>query len=287
MVVNIAPNPSSVGESVCSMRFTATAFGSDVAFFVFTPALVGSSFAKYITIKSIGMLWFMPANIFITIIIGSALGWILIKITRAPRDLSTAFFGPSEVRCNLGNMLFIIIPTVCKERGSPFGNANVCYNQGMAYSSLSIAIGAIFLWSYVYNIVRFYLWLANNAYKPKPMNLALCTFNHWSALDVVGLVLVMVPYFSVIYDFNSHLNCGGKSSWRSTRVMDTFINNHRDHSDSVHCSANIGNMHRQSCHPFRVGEFRSVVPVYSSAAVGSSPSNTDRYNDPTLWSWGE
>ncbi|KAK1586445.1 hypothetical protein Q3G72_002619 [Acer saccharum] len=53
----------------------------------------------------------------------------------------------------------------------------------------------------------------------------------------------------------------------STRVMDTFINNHRDHSDSVHCSANIGNMHRQSCHPFRVGEFRSVVPVYSSAAV--------------------
>ncbi|KAK1587395.1 hypothetical protein Q3G72_012407 [Acer saccharum] len=126
-----------------------------VAFFVFTPALVGSSLAKYITIKSIGMLWFMPVNILITFIIGSALGWILIKITRAPRDLWGLVIGCCAAG-NLGNMLFIIIPTVCKERGSPFGNANVCYNQGMAYSSLSMAIGAIFLWSYVYNIVRLY-----------------------------------------------------------------------------------------------------------------------------------
>ncbi|TXG59227.1 hypothetical protein EZV62_013800 [Acer yangbiense] len=128
---------------------------NNIAFFVFTPALVGSSLAKYITIKSIGMLWFMPVNILITFIIGSALGWILIKITRAPRDLWGLVIGCCAAG-NLGNMLFIIIPTVCKERGSPFGNANICYNQGMAYSSLSMAIGAIFLWSYVFNIVRLY-----------------------------------------------------------------------------------------------------------------------------------
>ncbi|KAK2657706.1 hypothetical protein Ddye_010758 [Dipteronia dyeriana] len=128
---------------------------NNVAFFVFTPALVGSSLAKYITIKSIGMLWFMPVNILITFIIGSALGWILIKITKAPCDLWGLVLGCCAAG-NLGNMLFIIIPTVCKERSSPFGNANVCYNQGMAYSSLSMAIGAIFLWSYVYNIVRLF-----------------------------------------------------------------------------------------------------------------------------------
>ncbi|KAL5818890.1 hypothetical protein ACOSQ4_022732 [Xanthoceras sorbifolium] len=113
-----------------------------VSFFVFNPTLVASSLAKSITAKSFGMLWFMPVNILFTFIIGSALGWILVKITRAPR--------------NLGNMLLIIIPAVCKERGSPFGNAHVCINQGIAYSSLSMAIGAIYLWSYVYNIMRIF-----------------------------------------------------------------------------------------------------------------------------------
>ncbi|KAL5752246.1 hypothetical protein ACOSQ2_022753 [Xanthoceras sorbifolium] len=128
---------------------------NNVAFFVFTPALIGSSLAKYITIKSIGMLWFMPFNILITFIIGSALGWMLLKITRAPRDLWGLVLGCCAAG-NLGNMLFIMIPAVCKEQGNPFGNAHACYNQGMAYSSLSMAIGAIYLWSYVYNIVRLY-----------------------------------------------------------------------------------------------------------------------------------
>ncbi|KAK0603855.1 hypothetical protein LWI29_009417 [Acer saccharum] len=287
-----------------------------VAFFVFTPALVGSSLAKYITIKSIGMLWFMPVNILITFIIGSALGWILIKITRAPRDLWGLVIGCCAAG-NLGNMLFIIIPTVCKERGSPFGNANVCYNQGMAYSSLSMAIGAIFLWSYVYNIVRLYSSksfeatklgnstetqsinpvneraenLSNSHTGPLlPLNESSVKAYHLDQFEldcpisegrpkIVGFMIGVTPRLQkvlvgdnaplrVVEDFTALLG--------STRVTDTFINNHRDHSDSVHCSANIGSMHCQSCHPFRVGEFRSAVPVYSSAAVCSSPSNTDR-----------
>ncbi|URD93195.1 Membrane transport protein [Musa troglodytarum] len=55
---------------------------------------------------------------------------------------------------NLGNMLLIIVPAICKERGSPFGAPDVCTTYGLAYSSLSMAIGAVFLWSIVYNIVR-------------------------------------------------------------------------------------------------------------------------------------
>lgn len=46
----------------------------------------------------------------------------------------------SDVTGNLGNMLFIIIPAICKERGSPFGDADACYRQGMAYSALSMAV---------------------------------------------------------------------------------------------------------------------------------------------------
>ncbi|KAL9255362.1 PIN-LIKES 3-like protein [Drosera capensis] len=57
---------------------------------------------------------------------------------------------------NLGNLPLIIIPTICKEKASRFGERRkrVCRSYGLAYVSLSMAIGAIFLWSFVYNIVR-------------------------------------------------------------------------------------------------------------------------------------
>ncbi|KAH9694083.1 protein PIN-LIKES 1 [Citrus sinensis] len=51
-------------------------------------------------------------------------------------------------------MPLIIIPAVCKEKGSPFGSPDTCQTYGLAYASLSMAVGAIYLWSYVYNIVR-------------------------------------------------------------------------------------------------------------------------------------
>lgn len=132
-----------------------------VVFFIFNPALVGSSLADHITAEGIGMLWFMPLNILITYIVGSALGWILLKTTKAPYDLRGLVLGCCAAG-NLGNMLFIIIPAICKERSSPFGDADACYRQGMAYSALSMAIGAIYMWSYVYNIVRIYSSCTNS-----------------------------------------------------------------------------------------------------------------------------
>ncbi|PSR99475.1 Protein PIN-LIKES like [Actinidia chinensis var. chinensis] len=126
---------------------------NNIVFFVFNPALVGSNLAKTITYESMIKLWFMPINILITFIIGSALGWVVIKVTRAPPHLRGLVLGCCAAG-NLGNMLLIIIPTVCKEKGSPFGAPDVCHQIGMGYASLSMAVGAVYLWSYVYNIVR-------------------------------------------------------------------------------------------------------------------------------------
>ncbi|KAK4428261.1 protein PIN-LIKES 1 [Sesamum alatum] len=103
---------------------------NNIIFFVFNPALVSSNLAKEITYE----------------------GMVKI-ITKAPTHLRGLVIG-SCAAGNLGNMLFIIIPTVCKERTSTFGDADVCHENGMAYASLSMAIGAIYLWTYVYNIVR-------------------------------------------------------------------------------------------------------------------------------------
>ncbi|KAM7255650.1 hypothetical protein ACFE04_008548 [Oxalis oulophora] len=126
-----------------------------ITFFVFNPALVGSNLASYITLSSLAKLWFMPVNIFITVMVGSMLGWMLIKIIKVPHDLWGLVLGCCAAG-NLGSMPIIIIPAVCKERGSPFGEADVCLAHALAYASLSMAIGAIFLWSYVYNLVRVY-----------------------------------------------------------------------------------------------------------------------------------
>ncbi|KAK4790919.1 hypothetical protein SAY86_031332 [Trapa natans] len=124
-----------------------------IVYSVFNPALVGSNLARTITSESILLLWFMPINILLTFIIGSALGWILIKLTRAPQRLKGLILGCCAAG-NMGNLPLIIVPAVCKEKASPFGDPDVCHGYGMAYASLSMAVGAIYLWSYVYNIVR-------------------------------------------------------------------------------------------------------------------------------------
>ncbi|KAK4338798.1 hypothetical protein RND71_040260 [Anisodus tanguticus] len=126
---------------------------NNIVFFVFSPALVSSNLAKTITYESLRKVWFMPFNILFTFIVGSILGWAVIQITRPPQHLRGLVVGCCAAG-NLGNMLLIIIPAVCKEQGSPFGDPGVCHTYGMGYASLSMAVGAIYLWSYVYNIVR-------------------------------------------------------------------------------------------------------------------------------------
>lgn len=126
---------------------------NNVVFYVFNPALVSTNLAQTITLDSMLLLWFMPVNVLFTFMIGSMLGWIVIQITNAPARLRGLVLGCCSAG-NLGNLLFIIIPAICKEKASPFGAPDVCHSYGLAYSSLSMALGAIFLWSYVYNIIR-------------------------------------------------------------------------------------------------------------------------------------
>ncbi|XP_061373394.1 protein PIN-LIKES 3-like isoform X1 [Gastrolobium bilobum] len=124
-----------------------------VAFYVLNPALLAANLAKTITYDSMLKLWFMPLNILITFVIGSILGLLVMHITRAPKHLRGLIVGCCAAG-NLGNLPLIIIPAVCKERGSPFGDPDSCSTYGIAYASLSLAMGNIYLWTYVYNIVR-------------------------------------------------------------------------------------------------------------------------------------
>ncbi|KAH9717418.1 protein PIN-LIKES 1 [Citrus sinensis] len=55
---------------------------------------------------------------------------------------------------NLGNLPLIIIPAICREKNSPFGDPEICHKYGMTYVSLSMATGVVYFWTYIYNIVR-------------------------------------------------------------------------------------------------------------------------------------
>ncbi|XP_020268130.1 protein PIN-LIKES 3-like isoform X1 [Asparagus officinalis] len=126
---------------------------NNVVFYVFNPALVSTNLSQTITLDSLVLLWFMPVNVLLTSIFGCVLGWIVIQITKPPRRLRGLILGCCSAG-NLGNLFLIIIPAICKEKASPFGAPDVCHTYGLAYASLSMALGAIFLWSCVYNIVR-------------------------------------------------------------------------------------------------------------------------------------
>uniref|UniRef100_A0ACD5XTX2 Uncharacterized protein n=2 Tax=Avena sativa TaxID=4498 RepID=A0ACD5XTX2_AVESA len=124
-----------------------------VVFYVFNTCLVSVYLAKTITMESMAKLWFMPVNVFFTFIFGLIFGWIVIKVTGAPPKLRGLILGCCSAG-NLGTILLIIIPALCKEKGSPFGEPDACETYGLAYASLSKAIGSVFLWTCTYNIIR-------------------------------------------------------------------------------------------------------------------------------------
>ncbi|XP_052723936.1 protein PIN-LIKES 3-like isoform X3 [Vigna angularis] len=126
-----------------------------MVYFVFSPTLVCSSLAETITLRSVVRLWFMPVNILLTFVIGTVLGLLVVKLTRVPNHLQGLVLGCCAAG-NLGNLPIIIVPAVCKQSGNPFGDVNVCTKNALAYASLSMALGSVYIWSYAYNLVRLY-----------------------------------------------------------------------------------------------------------------------------------
>ncbi|CBI37380.3 unnamed protein product, partial [Vitis vinifera] len=92
-----------------------------LVFYIFYPALVASNLGDTVTASSLATMWLMLVNILLTFIIGLALGWILIKITRPPQHLHALILGCCSAG-NMGNLFFIIIPTICEESNNPFGS---------------------------------------------------------------------------------------------------------------------------------------------------------------------
>ncbi|PKA52769.1 hypothetical protein AXF42_Ash001750 [Apostasia shenzhenica] len=110
-----------------------------IVFAVFSPSLIFSSLADTVTFQDLISWWFMPVNIGITFLIGGTLGWVAVNILRPDRHLEGLIMA-SCAAGNLGNLMLMIIPAVCGEHGSPFGDESSCSDRGQSYVSLSMAV---------------------------------------------------------------------------------------------------------------------------------------------------
>ncbi|XP_044494485.1 protein PIN-LIKES 5-like isoform X2 [Mangifera indica] len=109
--------------------------------------------AKTVTLQDIISWWFMPINIGLTFLFGGILGWMVVKILR-PQPYLEGLIIATCASGNLGNLLLIIVPAICNEEGSPFGNHNVCSSVGLSYASFSMALGGFYIWTYSYQLIR-------------------------------------------------------------------------------------------------------------------------------------
>ncbi|KAL5987371.1 hypothetical protein ACLOJK_038536 [Asimina triloba] len=127
--------------------------GNWVVFVVFTPSLMFASLAKSVTLQDIISWWFMPVNIGLIFLFGGILGWIVVKLLKPARHLEGLVIATCSSG-NLGNLLLIVVPAMCKEKGSPFGDLDICNVNALSYASFSMAIGGFYVWTYTYHLIR-------------------------------------------------------------------------------------------------------------------------------------
>ncbi|KAE8666346.1 Auxin efflux carrier family protein isoform 6 [Hibiscus syriacus] len=114
---------------------------NQIIFYVLSPALAATSLAETVTFQSFMTLWFMPLNLLLGYVLGSILAWLLIKITKTPKHLQGIVIGCCSAG-NTGNLPLIMVPAVCEESNSPFGDPSVCSMHARPYASLSLAVAA-------------------------------------------------------------------------------------------------------------------------------------------------
>ncbi|KAG0552976.1 hypothetical protein BDA96_01G555200 [Sorghum bicolor] len=124
-----------------------------VVYIVFVPSLVFSSLSSTVTLKDIVSWWFMPVNMGIVFLIGAVLGWVSVKVFRPEEHLQ----GLVIACCSSGNwgtIPLMIVPAICNEEGSPFGDASTCNSLGLSYVSLSMALGNFYIWTHSYSVMK-------------------------------------------------------------------------------------------------------------------------------------
>ncbi|XP_024188548.1 protein PIN-LIKES 6 [Rosa chinensis] len=123
-----------------------------LVFSLLLPCLIFSQLGQAITWEKMLEWWFIPANVVLGSISGSIIGYITASIVRPPYP----YFKFTIVQIgigNIGNVPLVLIAALCRDSSNPFGDSTTCSTNGTAYISFGQWVGAIILYTYVFNML--------------------------------------------------------------------------------------------------------------------------------------
>ncbi|KAF3331871.1 transporter YBR287W [Carex littledalei] len=121
-----------------------------LVFSLLLPCLIFSELGRAITLEKILQWWFIPINVILGSISGSIIGLVVASIIRPPYP----YFKFTIIHIgigNIGNIPLVLLAAICRDETNPFGDT--CSQAGTAYISFGQWVGAIILYTYVYQML--------------------------------------------------------------------------------------------------------------------------------------
>ncbi|KAK7374121.1 hypothetical protein VNO80_07547 [Phaseolus coccineus] len=123
-----------------------------LVFTLLLPCLIFSQLGQAVTLQKMLDWWFIPVNVVLGSIAGSIIGFVVATIIRPPYP----FFKFTIIQIgigNIGNVPLVLISALCRDQSNPFGDSEQCSKDGTAYISFGQWVGAIILYTYVFNML--------------------------------------------------------------------------------------------------------------------------------------
>ncbi|KAG0566890.1 hypothetical protein KC19_7G095600 [Ceratodon purpureus] len=126
---------------------------SKLVFALFLPCLIFTQLGKAVSLQAILEWWFIPMNVVLGAVLGCTVGYLVALVIRPPPK----YFNFTVVMIgigNIGNMPLVIIASICRDEANPFGlDPTVCNTNGIAYISFGQWVGAVIVYTFVFNML--------------------------------------------------------------------------------------------------------------------------------------
>ncbi|KFK24696.1 hypothetical protein AALP_AA8G013000 [Arabis alpina] len=122
-----------------------------LVFSLLLPCLIFSQLGQAVTLQKMLQWWFIPVNVILGTISGSLIGLLVATIIRPPYP----YFKFTIIQIgvgNIGNVPLVLLAALCRDTSNPFGDSDKCSIDGTAYISFGQWVGAIILYTYVYQM---------------------------------------------------------------------------------------------------------------------------------------
>ncbi|XP_077239231.1 protein PIN-LIKES 6-like [Tasmannia lanceolata] len=123
-----------------------------LVFSLLLPCLIFSQLGRAVTLQKMIDWWFIPVNVVLATISGSLIGLVVASIVQPPSQ----YFKFTIIKIgigNIGNIPLVLISALCRDKSNPFGDTAKCNQDGNAYIAFGQWVGAIILYTYVFQML--------------------------------------------------------------------------------------------------------------------------------------